>query len=490
MPSSFSSLDTGFPNLNKYGSTEQKLQAIESYLVQLLEQLRYTLNNLSQDNFNTKEVTGWLGQVVTEPIQVAIQDAEEQIYTQIDVTAEGVKSTVAQATHQYDESGVSGGINYYGYGDPTLPAAGNSGKKYLDQNSGYYWTCNGSTWTKNSTALPLITDKKQDSATLITTINQSASKIQTSAIKYDNNDGHLLSSWMTQTAEDISARVTDEDMQSAIEASADDIMLTVTGAAAPEWEASHSYAKDDVVKVTTAATASTAQSITYYKAKSNHTSSAGNKPPNATYWASTSAPNVQSMIDLNLNGLTLSYDNGNIGNNEHNGSYIKLMKDGTFIGGGKVFIKDLDASTITTGTLDAGNIILQEAFTVKAKDSGDTIQDCGHIGGYARTGGNNTIVLSSANDLQTVEVENDGIFLWSENSGKTKRGIISAEPDYIDLECRDSIDNCSISAIPSSIDLECYDDDDNGCMLRITSSKIRVRKKTSGTWGSWTDLIS
>ena len=423
--SAFANLDTGFPMFNSKMNTEQKLKAMEDYLVQVLEQLRYTLNNLGADNFNETDLKN-IGVEINQPVYAKIEDVDSDLRTEITATAEGVavdirkdyatswvtgtvykvndvikrettqsgvvtavgfykckkehtaadnnrpptgaywsdywsvlqsadalqsrfvmnaegvKSTVAQSTQQYAAPlGVS--FSVYGYGAPSSGSAANHNNQYyLDQSSGKYYKSNGSTWTLQGTCN--LTATELDSA--ISTVDQKADSIQ----------------------------------------------LQVTGASAPEWVSGATYTKDYVVKVTTAATASTPQSITYYKAKSDHTAAAGNKPPNATYWTTTTAPNVNSMIDLNLNGLTLSYDNGNIGNNEHNGSYIKLMKDGTFIGGGKVFIKDLDASTIKTGTLEADDITMNGGFTVTAK-SGSLTAICGELGGIYN-GGNGGLVMN------------------------------------------------------------------------------------------------
>ena len=60
MAGNFLSADMSVPDLNKYKSTDQKLSAIESYLFQLLESLRYTLRNLSMDNFNQTDLQGWV----------------------------------------------------------------------------------------------------------------------------------------------------------------------------------------------------------------------------------------------------------------------------------------------------------------------------------------------------------------------------------------------------------------------------------------------
>lgn len=60
MAGNFLSADMSMPDLDKYRTTDQKLRAIESYLFQLLESLRYTLRNLSMDNFNQHDLQGWV----------------------------------------------------------------------------------------------------------------------------------------------------------------------------------------------------------------------------------------------------------------------------------------------------------------------------------------------------------------------------------------------------------------------------------------------
>lgn len=52
MPGNILNADTGFPQFTGSESNEQKLDKVMNYLYMLLEQLRYTLNNLDSDNFN------------------------------------------------------------------------------------------------------------------------------------------------------------------------------------------------------------------------------------------------------------------------------------------------------------------------------------------------------------------------------------------------------------------------------------------------------
>ena len=56
MPSTFSTIDTGFPAFTGGESTEQKVDALYSYVFLLLENLRYILRNLGPENFNQQDM--------------------------------------------------------------------------------------------------------------------------------------------------------------------------------------------------------------------------------------------------------------------------------------------------------------------------------------------------------------------------------------------------------------------------------------------------
>lgn len=96
MPSGFASLDTGFPDLSGYSSTEQKLQAMEDYLVQLLEQLRYVLHNLGMENLNPADVQE-LGEIITGPIRAEIDDPETGLSARITANADAISAEVSRA---------------------------------------------------------------------------------------------------------------------------------------------------------------------------------------------------------------------------------------------------------------------------------------------------------------------------------------------------------------------------------------------------------
>lgn len=74
MPSNFSYLDVNFPTFTSGEDTESKIDSIQSYLYMLMEQLRYSLNNLDERNFNEKGL-----QNITEPIYARIEGSEGYI---------------------------------------------------------------------------------------------------------------------------------------------------------------------------------------------------------------------------------------------------------------------------------------------------------------------------------------------------------------------------------------------------------------------------
>ena len=93
MPGNILSADTGFPDLEKEGSTEEKLKTISSYLFMLLESLRYTLSNLGVGNFNEAELK-LMSQTLTEPLTIRIESAEGDI-SQLYAAADEITTQVS-----------------------------------------------------------------------------------------------------------------------------------------------------------------------------------------------------------------------------------------------------------------------------------------------------------------------------------------------------------------------------------------------------------
>lgn len=247
MPSDFMALDMGYPNL-KGLDTEKKLQTMEDYLMQLLEQLRYTLHNLSTGNFNRAALEAFASSIST-PVSIALkkeidraEGAEGQLRTDIGIVAGEVRSEVTRATGAETE----------------------------------------------------------------------------------------IRSEIVQTA--------------------DDVMLRVVGGYANEWTDGRRYYESDAVKVTTV-TDGKVTAVAFYKAKQEHTAAAANKPPSAAYWDIVASPSVQSIIDLNLDGITLEYDNSGV--SDKNAAFIKLSKDGVQIAGRKVIMTNVEADTLTANAVNA-----------------------------------------------------------------------------------------------------------------------------------------
>ena len=95
MPSNILAADVLFPHLTEKQSTDEKFTVVTDYLYMLLEQLRYTLANLGEGNFNETELAN-IGNVITEPVFIQLQGLEGQMAS-LSVTAEGLASRVSDA---------------------------------------------------------------------------------------------------------------------------------------------------------------------------------------------------------------------------------------------------------------------------------------------------------------------------------------------------------------------------------------------------------
>lgn len=99
--------------------------------------------------------------------------ADNGSYSQIKSTADSIAMSVGKSDAVYDTSKMTTKPTLYGIGAPSYAASSHKNKIYLDTASGYYYTSNGSTWTKSSSALSFTTgelksliEQKPDSITL------------------------------------------------------------------------------------------------------------------------------------------------------------------------------------------------------------------------------------------------------------------------------------------------------------------------------------
>lgn len=95
MPGNLLSADISFPTFTPEQTNEQKLDVVTNYLYMLLEQLRYTLQNLGAGNFNDTEL-GEIGKIITEPIYIDLENAAGAI-ADLTITADQLTSRLEDA---------------------------------------------------------------------------------------------------------------------------------------------------------------------------------------------------------------------------------------------------------------------------------------------------------------------------------------------------------------------------------------------------------
>lgn len=139
-----------------------------------------------------------------------IEAISGQYTSKIEQTAREIKATVAAQESKWDLSGLPSGvtISVYGYGTPKnnkISAADYSGKYYLDQTAGRWYYSDGTTWSRQSGSLKLITTN------LSTRITTTASGLQSVVEEIGNKDedGTILNrlSKIEQTSSDITLSV-------------------------------------------------------------------------------------------------------------------------------------------------------------------------------------------------------------------------------------------------------------------------------------------
>lgn len=234
MPSGFSALDTSFPNLEGK-NPEESIQTIMDYLYQLLEQLRYTLHNLNTKNFNQTELNTFVNEI-TEPINISIQEVEEGLSAEIEVQADRITSEITRATAE--EGTLSSRITQTAEAISTEVTRASEAEGVLS-----------SRITQNAESITAeVARATAEEGTLSSRITQTADAISTEVTRATGAEG-TLSSRITQTAADITAEVTrataaEGVMQSSITQNADAISAEVTRATGAEGTLSSSVTQN------------------------------------------------------------------------------------------------------------------------------------------------------------------------------------------------------------------------------------------------------
>lgn len=101
MPANWLYMDAKFPDFDGDISTEDKLAQVQNYLYLLVEQMRYTMQNLDTTNLNQTALNIW-EEAITKPLYLLLEGEGERL-TQLSVTADGLTALVQSQQQQVQE---------------------------------------------------------------------------------------------------------------------------------------------------------------------------------------------------------------------------------------------------------------------------------------------------------------------------------------------------------------------------------------------------
>ena len=333
MPSSLQTLDTAFPKIDDQQTTEENLNQVVNYLYMLLENLRYTLGNLGEDNFNDTELES-LAKLIREPIWARIEDNEGNIHT-LNVTAQNLLSQI---------SDLDGNISTLQQTAETL--------------SSRITTADGNISTLTQTANSLsskISDAEGNISSLTQTVNGLGSKISSA-------EGNI--STLQQTANSLSTKVSNaEGNISTLQQTANSLSSKI------------STAEGNISTLTQTANSLSSKIST----AEGNISSLQQTAETLSSRITTADGNISSLTQT-VNGFSLSVSNGT------SSSTIKLMSGSTLISSqnisfsGMVTFSDLSAKgsttinggNITTGEIDAVDVRGVKVYGSRFYNSGGT----------------------------------------------------------------------------------------------------------------------
>ena len=101
MPANWLYMDSKFSDFNGDISTDEKLEQLQNYLYMLVEQMRYTTQNLDTTNMNQTALNSWEA-AITKPLYLMLEGEGERL-TQLSVTADGLTAMVQSQQQQVQE---------------------------------------------------------------------------------------------------------------------------------------------------------------------------------------------------------------------------------------------------------------------------------------------------------------------------------------------------------------------------------------------------
>ena len=302
------------------------------------------------------------------------------------------------------------------------------------------------TQTESSITSEVTARTNADSA-LSTRITQNANSI-TSEVTARTNADSALSSRITQNANSITSEVTrattaEGNLSSRITQTANEINAKVNGIYAPEWILSARYYPGDVVKITNGTT------VTYYQCTTSHISGSSNKPPSG-YWETVSAPNVQSMVDIGLDGLTLGYQSSS----NANSATITLNRNGIQMSAKTITMTNVVADSISANSLISSPVI---NGGVLHNSSGNSELVLGNVSGgygdlilrgYNRATGSKWDVFEVEDNIGSVDIwlYGDDILRYSTSTGRVlfMTDVKFSSGTTIDFS------GCTVTGLPSN----------------------------------------
>lgn len=414
-------------------TTEAKIQAIQDYLYQLLEQLRHTLNNINPDNFNEAEVNGWAGETITKPIHAEIVDTANGLITYIDATAAGITVNVQK---EYAAEWTVGTTYYL---NDFVKVTTNS-----DQ-----------TETVNFYKCIYLGDGGQGHVAADTNKPGSGTAWQTYWVQVAAAD--VAYSRFDITADAIRSEVSrakgaELSLTTSITQTADEIRLEASRVYAPLWDSNATYYKNNVVRTESG----TPVMVKYWQCTADSTTQ-NPLDVSQTDWVQISAPAANSQIVQSADEIKaqVTDDQGNytVLNLKSDGLHVGNAQgtttiDGSSITTGTVTANEIDANyvyageisadQITAGTLTASNVELMGSFTAKAEGGGGEY-DCGTIGGVVYLSGGQYIPLiefASEDGNHFVEIGNAEVRLQSRNANTDRSVELVIGPDEITITKR------------------------------------------------------
>jgi uncharacterized protein YoxC len=225
VPDNFLAVDAAMPNFDSARALPERVEELQNYVFQLLEQLRYLFNNIDPTkNFNPAALASFISNITT-PIVARITDAEDRFTTKLDLMAEGLNLRITDAV-----KGLNTEITATAEGLRTEVQDAVKGlQTEITQTAGAIRTELSDAVTGLQTEITATADGLQTQVSTlkgnISTLTQTAEGLQT---QVTTQKGQI--STVTQTAEGLSTRVaTAEGNISTVTQTADYLVSQISG---------------------------------------------------------------------------------------------------------------------------------------------------------------------------------------------------------------------------------------------------------------------